>query len=166
MLEPTEDKLPDPITDFTPIIDPEIAEFVNTSNRIRGAYGPEPTLEQMRRGFDETCAHFHAGYPAGITVSDSITAGIPTRTYTTNASGPVILYLHGGGFVFGGLDSHDDICADIAAATGLTVIAPDYTLSPEARTRRPSPNALPYSIHSPALSSPQATAPELPSPPP
>jgi hypothetical protein len=42
-----------------------------------------------------------------------------------------VIYLHGGGFVVGGLHSHDDVCAEIRAATGLTVIAVDYRLSPE-----------------------------------
>ena len=125
--------MPDPITDFTPLLDPEIAKFVNTSNRIRGAFGETPTLAEMRKGFNDTCKHFHSGHPDGITTRDTEIAGTPTRTYTTGTDSPVILYLHGGGFVFGGLDSHDDICADIAATTGLTTLSPDYALSPESR---------------------------------
>lgn len=33
----------------------------------------------------------------------------------------------------GGLDSHDDVCAEIADATGLQVVAVDYRLAPEHR---------------------------------
>ena len=38
-----------------------------------------------------------------------------------------------GGFVVGGLDSHDDICAELADGSGLGVIAVDYRLAPEHR---------------------------------
>ena len=46
---------------------------------------------------------------------------------------PVLLYLHGGGYVLGGLDSHDDICAEIAHLAGIAVIAVGYRLAPEHR---------------------------------
>jgi acetyl esterase len=41
------------------------------------------------------------------------------------------MYLHGGGFILGGLDSHDSICADIADRARIEVIAVDYRLAPE-----------------------------------
>src|SRR4029453_8969269 len=40
---------------------------------------------------------------------------------------------HGGGYVLGGLDSHDDICAEIASGGGVAVVAADYRLAPEHR---------------------------------
>jgi acetyl esterase len=42
-----------------------------------------------------------------------------------------VVYFHGGGFVVGGLDSHDDVCAELCAATGLQVVSVDYRLVPE-----------------------------------
>ena len=42
-----------------------------------------------------------------------------------------MVYLHGGGFVVGGLHSHDDVCAEIRSRTGLAVVSVDYRLSPE-----------------------------------
>ena len=45
--------------------------------------------------------------------------------------GRVVLYFHGGGFVVGGLDSHDSICADLAAGAEVAIVALDYRLSPE-----------------------------------
>ena len=54
---------------------------------------------------------------------------MPCRIYPGAA--PTVVYLHGGGFVVGGLHSHDDVCAEIRATTGLTVVAVDYRLSPE-----------------------------------
>jgi acetyl esterase len=44
-----------------------------------------------------------------------------------------VIYVHGGGYVVGGLDSHDDICAEIADATGLRTISVGYRLAPEHR---------------------------------
>lgn len=42
-----------------------------------------------------------------------------------------ILYLHGGGWCFGNLETHDGVLRDLAAQTGRTVVAPDYRLAPE-----------------------------------
>jgi acetyl esterase len=43
----------------------------------------------------------------------------------------VVLFLHGGGWVLGDLDSHDALCRHVAAASGLAVLAVDYRLAPE-----------------------------------
>ena len=45
--------------------------------------------------------------------------------------GDVIVFMHGGGFVFGDLDSHASLCAEIARTMDLPVIAVDYRLAPE-----------------------------------
>ncbi len=42
-----------------------------------------------------------------------------------------VVYMHGGGFLLGGLDSHDDVCAEIADRTGCKVVSIDYRLCPE-----------------------------------
>ncbi|KAF2740713.1 hypothetical protein EJ04DRAFT_507736 [Polyplosphaeria fusca] len=46
---------------------------------------------------------------------------------------PVILYLHGGGWVAGSVNSYDSICRDLVLQTGCAVVFPEYTLAPEAR---------------------------------
>lgn len=55
------------------------------------------------------------------------------RAYFPNAAaaGPVILYMHGGGWVIGDLETHNSLCALIARLSGLRVIAVDYRLAPE-----------------------------------
>ena len=46
---------------------------------------------------------------------------------------PCLIYAHGGGWVFGNLDSHDVLCAQFALEAGIVVFAIDYRLAPEAR---------------------------------
>jgi acetyl esterase len=45
---------------------------------------------------------------------------------------PGLVYLHGGGFVAGSLETHDGICRSLANASGCRVVAVDYRLGPEA----------------------------------
>jgi len=46
---------------------------------------------------------------------------------------PALVFAHGGGWVFGNLDSHDVLCAQLAIEAGIAVFAVDYRLAPEAR---------------------------------
>lgn len=46
-------------------------------------------------------------------------------------AGPLFLFLHGGGFVFGDLDTHEPFCAEMARALDMPVLAVDYRLAPE-----------------------------------
>ncbi|POX42910.1 esterase [Streptomyces sp. Ru73] len=55
---------------------------------------------------------------------------------------PVLLYLHGGGFVLGTLDGVDETCRAIAARSGWAVLSPEYRLAPE----HPYPAALEDSL--------------------
>lgn len=111
------------------LIDAETWAFIR---RTEAAYPPDTaslTIADQRRIYDATCRDFHHGTPPGVASQDETVAGVPCRRYS--GTGPVVLYFHGGGFVVGGLDSHDDVCAEICAATGLTVLAVDYRLCPE-----------------------------------
>jgi acetyl esterase len=46
---------------------------------------------------------------------------------------PVLLYLHGGGFVVGGIETHDSLCRQLARRSGAAVVSLDYRLAPEHR---------------------------------
>lgn len=52
-----------------------------------------------------------------------------------NAAGPLpaMVYLHGGGWVLGGFDTHERLVRELAHSAGVAVIFVDYTPSPEAR---------------------------------
>jgi len=60
--------------------------------------------------------------------------GIPLRIYTPDAAAsplPLLVWLHGGGFVVGGLQSYDAICRALANVSGAIVVSVDYRLAPE-----------------------------------
>ena len=62
--------------------------------------------------------------------------GVPLRARlyaASNAVLPVLLYLHGGGFTIGNLDTHDSLCRQLALRSGAAVVALDYRLAPEHR---------------------------------
>jgi acetyl esterase len=59
---------------------------------------------------------------------------LPARLYAPVAGRlPVLLYLHGGGFTIGDLDTHDSLCRQLALRSGAAVVALDYRLAPEHR---------------------------------
>lgn len=57
---------------------------------------------------------------------------VPVRRYRPgDGPRPVLVFLHGGGFVLGDLDTHDRTCRRIAQECDLDVVAVDYRLAPE-----------------------------------
>ena len=67
-------------------------------------------------------------------VEDITVAGRSARLYAPSHDAlPVLLYLHGGGFVVGGLETHDSLCRQLARRSGGAVVALDYRLAPEHR---------------------------------
>jgi acetyl esterase len=107
-------------------------------------YPPEAngwTPLENRRAYDALCKVFRQARPAGVSSADGTWSfdkpnrSLRFRRYRPHSPPPgentALLYLHGGGFVVGGLDSHDDICAELCARTGMAVTALDYRLAPE-----------------------------------
>ena len=83
-----------------------------------------------RRGFTQPDP------PAMAEVRDLRAGAVPLRLYRPLASGealPVLLYLHGGGWTIGDLDTHDVLCRQLAREAGCAVVAVDYRMGPEHR---------------------------------
>ncbi len=90
-----------------------------------------------------TPAEARAAYAAGAEVLDlpraplsvvrELTlAGCRARLYAPEPQPlPALLYLHGGGFVIGSLETHDSLCRQLALRSGCAVVALDYRLAPE-----------------------------------
>ncbi len=89
----------------------------------------------------QTPAEVRARYAGSVLPSDEIVAeirsvdanGIPSRLYRPRLDEELGLcvYFHGGGWVIGGLETHDDACRAIANRSGHAVLSVDYRLAPE-----------------------------------
>lgn len=114
-------------------ISPQLAAFVEKTESFTS---PDTSLAGLRQGYDRMCQAFTPLRPEGLLVSDFSLAGVGVRSYQPaqpipSNGWPCILYMHGGGWVVGGLDSHDFICCELAALLQVLVIAIDYRLAPE-----------------------------------
>ncbi|HKT03668.1 MAG TPA: alpha/beta hydrolase fold domain-containing protein, partial [Rugosimonospora sp.] len=99
-----------------------------------------PALAEVRHSMSAATAVEVGPGPAVETVLDVDAHGVPARLYRDGAAArtPIVVFAHGGGWVMGGLDTHDGLCRHLVAASGWAVLAVDYRLAPE----HPFPAAL------------------------
>jgi len=92
------------------------------------------SIEETRRSITQSVApsSIHSLAIADIKIPSSETQ-IPLRIYTPKGNGPFPVYIsiHGGGWVFGNLDTHDPFCRNIAQKAQVVVVSIDYRLAPE-----------------------------------
>ena len=118
-------------------------------------------IAEVRQGFRALWTPALAGVPLPVDrVEDiSIPAGAATiraRVYApeTAKAYPVLVYLHGGGYVKGGLDESDTFCRNLSHLSRHMVISVDYRLAPES----PFPAALDDAIAATAWACTQAAS--------
>jgi acetyl esterase len=116
---------------FLTVKDEGIRRFLEEGEKLYPADAVNFTMEQQREFYNKFCAHFDYPHPAGITTHDFKVGGVPCRTYKPKKPTAKLLYLHGGGYVVGGIASHDSICAEIADQAHVEVTAVEYRLAPE-----------------------------------
>lgn len=118
---------------YAELEDPGIREFLLQGERLYPPDAVNFSMAEQRAFYDRYCAHFRKARPDGVSAADVFLGGIPCRHYRLAAAldAPAILYLHGGGFVLGSLNSHDDVCAELCKEARIDVIAVDYRLAPE-----------------------------------
>ena len=90
-------------------------------------------LDEQRRAWNGVCLSFRAPMPEGVREEARVLGGVPCRIYRPEGEGPKpgLLYFHGGGWVLGGPDTHGDMCAELALASGCIAVLVDYRLAPE-----------------------------------
>ena len=121
-------------------LDSQVRDFISRTEGFYEGVEPDAPLADVRRAYDRMCAGFARPHPPGLRARDGVLhardpdRALRVRSFATPDAipGRVVLYLHGGGFVVGGLDSHDSVCADLAAGAEVAVVALDYRLSPRA----------------------------------
>ena len=117
-------------------LDPGIIAFIDSYIEVLGL-STATTIDQQRIDYEAIVRHFRYPHPPGLKTRDSEVDGrygkIPLRHYHSEqgSNDALIIFIHGGGFILGSLDSHDDICAEICANTGYSLVSIDYRLSPE-----------------------------------
>ena len=94
------------------------------------------TPEQARAAFRMLMVNFRDPTTLADVASaedGTVGDGIPVRVYRPRQTGPAptIVYLHGGGFVIGDLDTHDGVCRRLCHDTDAVVVSVDYRLAPE-----------------------------------
>ena len=95
-----------------------------------GPQGARDLMDQLRPSVEgpavgDVSARTVPGYDGGPEV--------PVRVYRPAGAGPfpTVVYLHGGGFVLGNLDSHDLVCRHLCREAEVVVVAAAYRLAPE-----------------------------------
>jgi acetyl esterase len=64
-------------------------------------------------------------------VADVDAGGVPARLYATRVDAPVLVYLHGGGWCYGSIETVDRFCRRVADRSGCAVLSAGYRLAPE-----------------------------------
>ncbi|WP_025291678.1 alpha/beta hydrolase [Sphingomonas sanxanigenens] len=71
----------------------------------------------------------------GVETRDLEADGVPVRLYRRTEAGdapePVLLFLHGGGYIACSIDSHERLCSRLARLAGCTIVSVEYRLAPE-----------------------------------
>jgi len=119
------------MVDYSTRLDTEMLAYLAKCDALYPPDAISLDVAGQRDVYNQMCAAFDRGRPDGLEVADEDWAGVPCRRYEPEGATATVVYYHGGGFVVGGLDSHDSICAEISAATGARLIAVDYPLAPE-----------------------------------
>ena len=112
---------------------PEIQAFIEETEDAPAFH--EMSMEEVR-GMTVEVFSVEEPTPVGEVVDRTIAGEggeLPIRIYVPDGEGPhpVTVFFHGGGFVSGNLESHDELCRVLANTASVAVVAVDYRLAPE-----------------------------------
>lgn len=115
--------------------DPQAQALGELVDMLRGD-GPMPDVATSRAQLEAMAAKLDEPMADGVKVDNIMLPGAegdrPGRVYEPGGDvAGTLLYLHGGGWVQGSLDTHDGICSKLAMWAGIRVISYDYRLAPE-----------------------------------
>ncbi|RJQ76657.1 alpha/beta hydrolase [Pseudonocardiaceae bacterium YIM PH 21723] len=124
------------MTEYTPtapVLEAAAAEFAQATAQAPFLYQLPPA--EGRKAVDEVQSG-EITKPAVDEEWVDVPGAVRTRIIRpAGATGtlPVIIYIHGAGWVFGNAHTHDRLVRELAVGTGAAVVFPEYDLSPEAR---------------------------------
>ena len=119
-------------------IHPDMDEVIAAKQAVAWTNDPE----EMRAAWNAYGARLSRDRPSGMAVRDTAIprpgphggGEIPVRIYRPERAetpGPCVVYLHGGAFVKGSLDSGDTVAWGVAEESGVVVVSVDYRLAPK-----------------------------------
>src|SRR5690349_19355446 len=91
----------------------------------------EVPVDQARAAHLSETEHLAGEGVAIARVRDDEVAGVPVRSYEPEGADGTLVYLHGGGWVLGNLESVDAVCRALANESQTKVVSVDYRLAPE-----------------------------------
>jgi acetyl esterase len=95
------------------------------------AAGSDEQVRFARNAMEEsTEAECGPALPLPVVV-DLDADGVPARLYAKTVNAPVFVYVHGGGWVYGSIETVDRMCRRIADRSGCAVLSVGYRLAPE-----------------------------------
>ena len=112
---------------------PAMLAYVQASQRFAPA---DDSLTARRAAFLRACRACTPARPVGWCIRDTALPGLRLRSYIPEGQAPAggwptVMYLHGGGWDLGGLDTHDWFAFALARRVKLAIVAVEYRLAPE-----------------------------------
>ena len=125
------------IPKYEKLFDDEVKKFILSSESFADKSAGD-SIEEMRKSYNEMVEYFRQARPPNVKTEDKKVEfkerALIYRHYSKSEGNNCdLIYFHGGGFILGGLESHDDICAEICDITGCNVFSLDYSLAPEVK---------------------------------
>ncbi len=115
-----------------------LKEFIDICNKAMPPEFYTWSIRKQRELYENLASVFPYELPKTVCIKEIVFdingSSAKVRTYTPDEriGKATIIYIRGGGFVLGSLDTHNTVCAELAEKSGLMVIALDFPLSPEA----------------------------------
>lgn len=126
-----------PRNDENDVLSPLLHVILGLKRKMGSPVTCEGSPEEGRAQYRKDVLPLSAGYKVENIINFSIPFNnreIPVRhyiPYKENQIPALIVYFHGGGYVIGDMDTHDDICRLICKNSGMQVLSVDYRLAPE-----------------------------------
>ncbi|WP_341798610.1 MULTISPECIES: alpha/beta hydrolase [unclassified Pseudomonas] len=114
-------------------LDPAMQAYIDNSKRFTPG---DRSLGARRSAFLQACRHCTPPPPEGWRIEDIDLQGLRVRCYQPAGRAPeggwaTLLYIHGGGWDLGNLDTHDWFAYTLAQRVRLAIVAVEYRLAPE-----------------------------------
>jgi acetyl esterase len=116
-------------------LDPQVKAHLDQVAALGLPANSDLAPAEARRVTEENASAMFGPVEDVAQVADTEVAGVPVRSYDPRPGDalPVLVYLHGGGWVIGSRDSHDGVCRALANRVPCRVLSVEYRLAPEHR---------------------------------